>query len=215
MLLATAWWDALNLLDVFNYYLIIAFIASTAINIRRYRAILGFLCSFPGRWPKLLELMKKHRSIFFGWPTLLAILLAFILMLSNSLAIRLLWTQARVTFEQLAAHWLSIAAAVAAGGLMVFLDCKALWSVTHFDRAALEVNLDRAESWLKSWAAPVLRIATFGFINPRKIVGVEVQRALADANWVLIGGMWRLSLRTVVHFAVGLSLWLTWGLGTA
>ena len=49
---------------------------------------------------------------------------------------------------------------------------------------------------MKSWVAPALRMVTFGFINPRKIVGVEVQRALVQANWIVIGGMWRLSLRT-------------------
>jgi hypothetical protein len=88
-MLGLAWLDTLNLLDVFNYYLIVGFIASTAINVRRYRAFFGLLCGFPSRWPKLLELVNRHRTIFFGWPTLLAIGLAFILMLSNSLAIRL------------------------------------------------------------------------------------------------------------------------------
>src|SRR5947209_12691450 len=89
-----AWLDAINLLDVFNYYLILGFVISTAVNLRKYRAILGLMCGFPNRWPKLLELVKKHRTIFLGWPTLLAIGLAFALMVSNSLARRLLWVQA-------------------------------------------------------------------------------------------------------------------------
>ncbi len=209
-----AWLDALNLLTVFNYYLIVGFVASTAVNFRRYRAIVGLLYCFPSRWPKLLQLVNKHRSVFFGWPTLLAIGLAFVLMLSNSLAIRLIWTHAGVTLQQLGGHWLPLVALLVAGGLMLFFDCQALWSVGHFDRSALEVVLDKAESWLKSWTGPALRFVTFGFINPRKIVGVEVQRALADANWVVIGGMWRLSLRTGTQFAVGLILWLTWALAS-
>jgi hypothetical protein len=209
-MLNLTWLNTLNLLNVFNYYLIAGFITSTAINFRRYRAILGLLYSFPSRWPKLLELVKKHRSVFFGWPTLLAIGLAFVLMLSNSLAIRLVWPQARVTLEQLWGHRLALAAVVLAGGLMLFLDVKAILTVGRFDRAALEANLDRAESWMKSWMAPAVRVVTFGFVNPRKIVGVEVQRALANANWVVIGGMWRLSLRTGAQFTVGLLLWLTW-----
>ena len=96
------------------------------------------------------------------------------------------------------------------GGLMVFLDCKAILRVGHFDRPSLEKDLDRAESWLKSWMAPALRIVTFGFINPRKIVGVEVHKAFVDANWVLIGGMHRYSIRVGMQLAFGLSLWLTW-----
>jgi hypothetical protein len=110
-----AWLDTLNLLVVFNYYLIVGFIASMAANVRRYRAILGLLWGFPSRWPKLLELVRKHRTIFFGWPTLPAIGLAFLLMLSNSLAIRLIWTQARVTFEQLWGLWLPLGAVLLAG----------------------------------------------------------------------------------------------------
>jgi hypothetical protein len=51
--------------------------------------------------------------------------------------------------------------------------------------------------------APALRMLTFGFVNPRKIVGAEVQRALVDANWTVIGGMWRTSLR--------IGMQLTWG----
>jgi hypothetical protein len=205
-----AWLNTFNLLDVFNCYLIIAFIASTAVNVGRYRAILGVLYGFPSRWPNLLELVKKHRSIFFGWPTLLAIGLAFLLMLSNSLAIRMIWTQASVTFGQLWGLWLPLAAVLLAGGFMLFLDIKALFTAGRFDRPALEVNLDKAESWMTSWAAPAVRLATFGFINPRKMVGVEVQRALAAANWVVIGGMWRLSMRAGMQFTVGLCLWLTW-----
>jgi hypothetical protein len=70
--------------------------------------------------------------------------------------------------------------------------------------------LDKAESWLKSWMAPAVRMVTLGFINPRKIVGVEVEKALVEANWIMMGGMRRTSLRVGMQLAFGLSLWLTW-----
>ena len=95
------WFDTLNLIDVFNYYLILAFLVSTGIRLRSYWAILGLIFASRTRWPKLLELVKKHRTILLGWPTLLVIGLAFTLMLSNSLAIRLVWVHAGVTFEEL------------------------------------------------------------------------------------------------------------------
>ena len=138
--------------------------------------------------------VKKHRTILLGWPTLLVVGLAFTLMVSNSLAIRLVWVQAEVTFEGLRRVWMALVVVVILGGLMVFLDCKAILRVWHFDREALEKVLDRAESWLTSWMAPALRIVTFGFINPRKIVGEKVHQAFVDANWVLIGGMHRYSI---------------------
>jgi len=205
-----AWLDALNLLRVFNYYLILGFIVSTGVNCRTYWAMIRLMCGFPNRWPKLLELVKKHRTIFLGWPTLLAIGLALMLMLGNSLAIHLVWVQAKVTVDELWGRWLPLAAVLISAGLMFLLDCKAIFSVSRFDRAALEETLDQAESWMKSWMAPALRMVTLGFIHPRKIVSAEVQGALASANWIMIGGMWRLSLRTGMQVAVGLSLWLTW-----
>jgi hypothetical protein len=205
-----SWFDTLNLIDVFNYYLILAFFVSTGIRIRMYRAIVGLVIASPSRWPKLLELVKQHRTIFLGWPMLLATGLAFALMLSNSLAMRLVWASAKVTFEELWGRWFPLVAVILSGGLMLLLDCWAMFSVGHFDRTALEQDLDKAESWLKSWMSPALRMLTFGFINPRKIVGAEVHRMLVDANWIVIGGMWRMSLRMGMRLAFGLSLWLTW-----
>ena len=204
------WLDTVSLLAAFNNYLILAFIVSTGIRIRRYRAILGLILACPNRWPKLLELVKKDRTVFLCWPTLLVIGLAFALMLSNSLATHLVWVQAKVSFQELWGRWLPFAAVILSGGLMLILDSKATFTVGHIDRGALEVDLDKAESWLKSWMAPALRIVTFGFVNPRKIVGAEVHRLLVKANWIMVGSMWRLSLRIGMQLAFGLSLWLTW-----
>src|ERR1043166_7092888 len=201
-----AYFDTLNLIEVLNYYLMLAFLVSTGMRLRTYRAILGLVFASPNRWPKLVALVKKHRTLFLGWPTLLAIGLAFTLMLSNSLAIRLVWVQAKVSCEDLWGHWFALLAIILPGGLMLFLDGKAMFRVGHFDRTAMEADLDKAESWLKSWMAPALRLATFGFVNPRKLVGVEVHRALVEANWIMIGGMRRSSLRIGVQFAFGLSL---------
>lgn len=205
-----SWFDTLNLIEVFNYYLIVAFLVSTGIRIRTYKAIVGLVWASASRWPKLLELVKKHRTIFLGWPMVLAVALAFSLMLSNSLAIRLVWAHAKVSFEELRGRWFSLTAVILTGGFMILLDCLAIFRVGSFDRAALEQDLDKAESWLKSWVSPALRVLTLGFVNPRKLVGAEVQRLLVDANWILIGGMWRTSLRTGMQLAFGLSLWLTW-----
>ncbi len=204
------WLGTLNLIVVFNYYLALAFLVGTVVRIRTYRAILGLVFACPGRWPKLLAVVKKHRTILLGWPMLLAIGLALALMLINSLAVNLVWAPARVTCEDLSGRWVPLAAVTLSGVLMLLLDCRATFSVGHFDRAALEQDLDKAESWLKSWMAPALRVLTFGFVNPRKIVGAEVQRVLVDANWIVIGGMWRTSLRIGMQLAFGLSLWLTW-----
>lgn len=205
-----AWLDTVNLIAVFNGYLILGFLVSTGVNIRSYRAVLGLIFAFPNRWPKLMVLVKEHRTIFLGWPTLLVIGFSLALMLGNSLAIRLVWVQANVSFEELRGRWLSLVAILLSGCLMLFLDGKAIFSAGSFDRIALEEDLDQAESWLKSWMAPAVRLVTFGFVNPRKIVGVEVQKTLVAANWIMIGGMGRSSLRMGMQLAFGLSLWISW-----
>jgi hypothetical protein len=132
------------------------------------------------------------------------------LMLTNSLAIHWVWSSAKVTYEDVRERWLPMLAVILSGAVMLLLDGQAMFRVGGFDRTALEDDLDKAESWLKSWLAPAIRVATFGFVNPRKIVGAEVQRLLVDANWIVIGGMWRTSLRIGAQLVFGLSLWLTW-----
>ena len=207
------WLDTVNLIDVFNYYLILAFFVSAGVNLRTNRAILGLVFASPSRWPKLLELVKKHRTIFLGWPTLLMVGMAFALMLCSSLAISLVWVQAEVTCVELWGHWTPLVAVVVLGGLMLLLDGLAIFRGASLDRAELEKDFDQAESWLKSWMAPALRVVTLGLVNPRKTVRVEVQKLLVEANWIMIGGMGRSSLRITIQLAFGLSLWLTWALG--
>lgn len=204
------WMDTVNLIVVFNGYLILSFLVSTGVNIRNYRAVLGLIFAFPNRWPKLLLLVKKHRTLCLGWPTLLVIGLALALVLANSLAIRLVWAQATVSFEGLWGRWLSLVTISLSGCLMLFLDGKAIFTAGNFDRTALEADFDKAESWLKSWMAPAVRLVTFGLVNPRHIVGAEVQKALVEANWNMIGGMGRSSLRMGMQLAFGLSLWISW-----
>jgi len=205
-----AWVDTLNLIDVLSGYLVLCFVVSTGIRIRTYRAVMGMIFACPKRWPKLLALAKTHGSIFLGWPMLLMIGLTFTVMLSNGLARFLVLDQAEVTFEDLRGHWWPFGVVVLSGGLMLFLDGRAIFGAGRFDRPAVEKDMDRAESWLQSWMAPTLRVVTFGFLNPRKIVGAEVHRMLVAANWSMIGGMRRSSLRVAAQFGFVLSLWLTW-----
>src|SRR5437764_876169 len=83
--------------------------------------VLGMVVASRNRWPKLLALATKHRTIFLGWPTLLVVGLTFTLMLGNSLAVHFVWVQAKVTIAELGAHWPALAAVAGAGVLMLFL----------------------------------------------------------------------------------------------
>jgi hypothetical protein len=204
------WLSKLNLIDVLTYYLILAFVVGTVLRIRNYRVLLGVIFTFSQRWPKLLQLVKHHRAIFLRWPTLFPIGFTLALMLANTLASRLVWSQAKVAFDDLWERSLVLLAVMISGGLMVFLDCKAIFMFGRFDRAALEEMLERAEHWLRSWKAPALRFMTLGLINPRKIVNEQVRVALVKASLIVNGQMWRWSLQIGMRLAFGLALWITW-----
>lgn len=204
---------SLNLIRAFDYYLIITFIVGTAMRVRQYGLVLRFVFAFPGRWPKLFDLARQHRTIFLSWPTLLPTVLTFALMLGHMLALRLVWVSAEVTPANLWGQWLALGAVVVLGCLMLYFDFDAVFNVAAFDQAALEKDLERAEYWLNSWAAPALRILTFGFLNPRGMVHEEVRKSLIDAAAVVNQAMWLWALQIGFRLAFGLSLWLTWALG--
>jgi hypothetical protein len=204
--------STLNLIDLFNYYLLLTFVVGTAIRIRNYRAILGVIFTFSNRWPKLLVLAKRHRVVFLRWPTLLPIGVTFALMLGNAFASYFVWTHAKVSLDDLGSRWIALVIITISGGMMVFLDCKAMFGFGRFDRSALELDLEKAEHWLQSWHAPVVRFITLGLINPRKIVNEHVLEAITDASLIVNGQMWRWSLQIGMRAAFGLSLWTTWAI---
>jgi hypothetical protein len=204
--------NTLNLIDALNYYLIIAFVQSTVVRIRNYRAILGVIFTFSDRWPKLLMLEKRHRIIFLHWPTLLPIASTLALMLLFFTASHFVWSYAKITPDDLVERWWAFLVVTSSGVLMVFMDCKAIFGFGYFDRASLEKELDQAEHWLQSWQAPVLRFVTFGLVNPRKIVNRQVREAIVNASLIVNGKMWSWSLRIGMRLAFGLVLWATWAL---
>jgi hypothetical protein len=200
----------INLITVLQVYLIITLIVSIVKRYRQYRAILGFVFALPNRYPRLLQLAKQHRGVFLTWPTMLPVVVSLLLLVANTLAHNLVWTQARVTPADLWQFWYCLIAVAATAAAMLYLDLTAISQVAPFDREGLEKNLDQAEYWLGSWVAPTLRVLTFGFVNPRKIVGEEVRKSLAQASMALNKMMWRWALQTGARMAFGLSIWITW-----
>jgi hypothetical protein len=199
-----------NLIDAFNYYLVLAFAVGTVLRARNYAAILGLIYRSSARWPKLLALAKTHRAIFLRWPSVLPLLLTLLLALVNAWASHFVWSHARVTVSDLGSHALGLSALAISGGAMGFLDFRALFLFGRFDRPALEAVMDRAEHWLRSWKATAVRFLTAGLIHPRRIVGEDVRQALVEASLGVNGQMWAWSLQIVARFSFGCSLWLTW-----
>jgi hypothetical protein len=199
----------IRLIRLFDIYLILIFLVSLLRRIRQYRTILALVATFPGRWPKVLQLVHQHLSIFLTWSTVrpLAVLLG--LMGLQWLASWLFFSYAGLTFRNLPETPIGGALLGLLGLGMVLFDVFGAWRVGVVDREGVEKNLDQAEYWLGSWAAPVVRIFTLGRINPRRLVSEEVRKALVDASQAATGAFWWLAFQTGLRFAFGLALWLT------
>jgi len=207
----SGFWN-LNLIHLFDFYLMLALLAGVVQRFERYQAIGRLVLSGPGRWPRLLELIKHHRMIFLTWTTVLPGLLALGLSLAQLIASRRIWPQADLTAGQLAAHWLAVAVVAPLGLAMVGVDVYGILVVGAIDRALMEKYFDQAEYWLRSRTAHVVRVFTFGFINPRQMVNVEVRKALLEASRMLNTTLWWVTAQVGLRVGFGLSLWLTWAL---
>jgi hypothetical protein len=204
-------WDLIHL---FNFYLALVFLLSFVFRIRQYEAIVRLARALPDRWPRLLGLIKQHRTIFLSFGSLLPALVALGLCLLNMLACRLVWPHAQLTIRQLVEVLPALPFVVLAGLIMLAVDIYATAWVTDINRAEVEKYFDQAEFWLRSWTAPVVRVFTFGRINPRQMVNAEVRKALIDVSQSINGAMWWLAVQTGLRITYGLSLWLTFAFAT-
>jgi hypothetical protein len=205
-----AWFRDLNLIHLFDFYLALAFLVSTALRVSQYREVVRLVRAVPGRWPHLLRLVKQHISVFLTWATVLPCVLALVLSAAHMLACRLIWPQATLTVGQLGSLWQAVPGLLILAAAMLAVDYYATFTVGEFDRRLMEKYFDQAEYWLKSWTAPVVRVFTLGYIHPRRMVAVEVRNALIQVSRLINSTMWWVSAQVSLRVAFGLALWLTY-----
>jgi hypothetical protein len=209
-LLAMAHLLSLDLIRLFDFYLAAMFVIGSVRRYALYRASAGIAFRFPGRWPNLLRLMQSHHALLLTWRTFLPSIMTLVIWLLHMLASRLIWHDAQLTIRDVYTHWLPLVVVAPLGCAMIALDIYFLIVVGVVDRPTLEGYFDQAEHWLTSWHAPVVKAVTFGFINPRRMVSDEVQKALVAAGDLLERSLYLTSLQMGLRVAFGLSLWLTW-----
>jgi hypothetical protein len=205
-----------NLINFLDFYFSFLFFVGTFRRFQQYQSIGQLVFAGPTRWPRLLNLLGEHRMLFLTWGTILPALLALVLMLVQLVASRFIWPEAGqppygLTVQQLLNHWPALPFVVPLGIGMVLYDCKPLVRVSVIDRETAEKYFDQAEYWLGSRNAHVIRVVTFGYINPRKMVADEVRKALLSAvSETLNTSLWWWIGQIALRFSFGLSLWLTW-----
>jgi hypothetical protein len=199
----------IHLFPLFDLYLIVIFLLGIALRVHQYRAILAIVRAVPSRWPKLFALVKQHSNIFLTWETVWPLLSTLALFTAQMAASHLLYDKTDLTVAQLLHLWPMVPVVVICAGGMLAFDVGGAFRVATIERSVVEQSLDQAEYWLKSWAAPVVRVFTLGYINPRRMVTEEVRKALTEASKSLSAGLWWSSRQTVLRLACGLSLWTT------
>lgn len=199
----------LDLIRCFDFYLAVIFLLSTFRRVGQYRAVAGLALAAPGRWPRLFDLIKQHRTILLTWQFALPSLLALILMVMQLLA-SVFWHQAPLTVGTVVADPLAWPLLAVFGSAMLVVDSYCTFVAGEVDRPGTEKYFDEAEHWLKSWKAPVVHFFTLGRINPRKIVAAEVQKALIEASKLINSSMWWVTAQVGLRIAFGLTLWLTY-----
>jgi hypothetical protein len=200
----------LNLIPVFDFYLASLFLISIFMRLRQYESAVRLVRAFPDRWPKLMQLVGRHRNIFLTWTTLLPGMLALLLTVINMLACRLIWPNAVLSLNDLSHFRIAAICVGIAGAAMLGVDYYATFTVGNLDRPLLEGYFDQAEYWLRSWAAPVVRVFTLGYINPRRMVHEEVAKSLLMASKLLNSTLWWVTVQVGVRIVFGLTIWLSW-----
>ncbi len=207
----------MSLIHLLDFYFALMFCAGTWRRFRQYQTMGRLAFAGPGRWPHLLTLIHGHRTLFLTWQTVAPAALAFLVLVVQMTASRLVWPEAGrpphgLELHDLFAHWPCLFAVIPLGAAMLAFDLWGFIVVGQIDRPAMEKYFDQAEYWLRSPAAHFVKFGTFGFLNPRKIVAVEVRKALEAASGLVNYTLWWIVTQTILRFAFGLSLWLTWAL---
>jgi hypothetical protein len=209
----TGFWH-LNVIHFLDFYFSFFFLANTLRRFGQYHTIARLVVTSPGRWPRLLQLIKEHTAVFLSWTTILPGLLALTLSVVQLLASRLVWPDAGkpdgLTVEKLVTHRPALLVVVPLGLTMVSLDVYFILVVSKLNQEEMAKYFDQAEYWLRSRTAHVVRIFTFGYVNPRNMVAVEVRKALHELSRLLHSTFWWVTLQVGLRLAFGLSLWLTW-----
>lgn len=211
---------SLSLIHFLDFYFALMFFAGSIRRLTQYHNVAKLVWAGPQRWPHLMKLLSQYRTLFWTWSMVLPALLALALWIAQILASRFVFpaagtTEDGLTLARLIEYWPALFAVLPLGLAMASFDVYSLYLVGQIDRELLEKYFDQAEYWLRSRTAHVVRVVSFGYINPRRMVAEEVEKALVEVGDMLNFTLWWVILQMGLRFTFGLSLWLTWAVAHA
>jgi len=205
---------SLSLIHFLDFYFAFMFLLGTWRRFGQYQNVAKLALAGYSRWPHLMKLVSEYRTIFWTWSTIAPALAALVLWMLQVLASRFLFPEAGsqdgMTIARLIEVWPALFAVVPLGIAMFGFDFYSLYRGGELDRTQLEAHFDQAEYWLKSSTASVVRVVSFGFLNPRRLVAQEVEKALVAVSEMLNFTLWWVTLQMTLRIAFGLSIWVTW-----
>jgi len=199
----------LNLIRLFDFYLALMFLLSFARRWEVYWNALRILVAVRGRWPKLIHRLGEHKSLILNWSFFRPAILAFILAVVQMIASRMVWPNAVITGPQLHEEWWLVFIIFVPLVPMLAVDIYFIARVGRFDHGETVKYLDQAETWL-GWRGPLIRVFTFGVVNPTKLVDDEVKKSLSQMQTTLASSLWWVIAQTGLRLAFGLTLWTVW-----
>jgi hypothetical protein len=200
----------INLIGMFELYLFLAFVLSTAIRYHHYRSNVAFLLQVPQRWPQMYSMIRENTSLFLRWTMIIPVAITLSVFLIYFLAYRLIWTEAVISWHELWADRLTAIQVTLVGCAMLALDLSTLFSSSQWNYNEIERNLTRGESTLKSRSLRFLRFLTFKRFDHEQIVRNRVQDSLSYVRLALIDQLRQQSIRTAVRIACGFLIWISW-----
>jgi len=201
--------EPLNLIRVFDFYLALMFLISLVRRYDVYWNALRILFAVRGRWPRLVHRLNEHRSLLLNRSFFRPIVLALILTLVQMACSRLIWPDAMLLGTDLNDEWWKLAVLGLPLLLMLGIDLYFLLRVGRFDHDGTVKDLDRAEAWLGRRGS-LVRLATFGWIDPHKQVDDELKKNLEDLGSTVKSSMRWASAQIGARVLFGLALWTAW-----
>lgn len=203
--------EPINLIRVFDFYLAMMFLISLLRRWEVYWDAVRILVAVGGRWPRLVRRMAEHHSLLLNWSFIRPAALALGLTLIQMICSRMIWPHANLTGPQLRAEWWWFVPVLVTLGPMLWVDGYFVLRVGTFDRAETVKYLDMAETWL-GWRGRAVRVVTLGFVDPTKMVDVELKKSLQDAHALARWSLNWVSAQTGCRVLFGLTLWTIWAL---
>ena len=200
----------LNLITLFEWYLLLTFLFSLAIRYQLYRSYVALFWSMPERWPAMYDVVKKHSRSLLNWTMTIPVGIMLAIYLIHMLSYRLIWDEAQISPPDLWASSEVFLPVIALMAAMFYFDFKGLFQVTPVNFTDLETNLRHGEIALNSNVSKWVRRLTLNRVDPQQIVETRVADTIQWIRSAFLEQLRYQSFHTMVRIAFGFLLWTAW-----